>query len=174
MPLRRYSLSGTAAVTRVLNRVATAIHRRHACGRCAACAAGERLGDIRFTTSEGRNSSALVIRTSSTSVRRTHTAAKRRGMVSVSWRSRRWAAKRADPERTGPLNMIRHVPLTNPGCGVPRSLDHSGTFRPLSGEDAAMSEVDALRGCLKIGQASQATDHEMDHRHADHGFTGLG
>jgi hypothetical protein len=144
MPLRRYSLSGAAAVTHVLGRVATALHRRNACGRCAACADGERLGDLRFTKSEVRNSSALVIRASSKSVRRTHTAAKRSGMVYVSWRSRRCAANRADPELTGPLNMIRHLPLTSPGCGVPRSMDHSGTSRQLSGEDAAISEVDAL------------------------------
>jgi DNA-binding NarL/FixJ family response regulator len=31
-----------------------------------------------------------------------------------------------------------------------------------------------LRACLKTCQASQATDHEMDHRHTDHRFTGLG
>jgi hypothetical protein len=31
-----------------------------------------------------------------------------------------------------------------------------------------------LRGCLKTGQPSQATHHEMDHRDPDHGFTRLG
>jgi hypothetical protein len=31
-----------------------------------------------------------------------------------------------------------------------------------------------LRGCLKTCQTSQATDHEMDHGHTDHGFAGLG
>jgi transposase len=31
-----------------------------------------------------------------------------------------------------------------------------------------------IRGCLKTCQTSQATDHEMDHRHTDHGFTRLG
>jgi uncharacterized protein YjlB len=31
-----------------------------------------------------------------------------------------------------------------------------------------------LTGCLKTCQTSQATDHEMDHRHTDHGFTRLG
>jgi hypothetical protein len=31
-----------------------------------------------------------------------------------------------------------------------------------------------ITGCLKPCQTSQATDHEMDHRHTDHGFTRLG
>jgi hypothetical protein len=31
-----------------------------------------------------------------------------------------------------------------------------------------------LTGCLKTCQTSQATDHEVDHRHTDHGFTRLG
>jgi hypothetical protein len=31
-----------------------------------------------------------------------------------------------------------------------------------------------LRGSLKTCQTSQATDHEMDHRHTDHGLTCLG
>src|SRR5262245_24158033 len=35
-------------------------------------------------------------------------------------------------------------------------------------------DVQSLRGCLKTCHASQATDHEMDHRDTDHGFTGLG
>ena len=33
---------------------------------------------------------------------------------------------------------------------------------------------ESLRGCLKTCQTSQATDHEMDHRHMNHGFTRLG
>ena len=32
----------------------------------------------------------------------------------------------------------------------------------------------SLRGCLKTWETSQATDHEVDHRHADHGFARLG
>jgi hypothetical protein len=31
-----------------------------------------------------------------------------------------------------------------------------------------------LRACLKTCQTGQATDHEMDHRHTDHGFAALG
>jgi hypothetical protein len=31
-----------------------------------------------------------------------------------------------------------------------------------------------FRGCLKTCQTSQATDHEMEHRHPDHGLTRLG
>jgi hypothetical protein len=31
-----------------------------------------------------------------------------------------------------------------------------------------------IRACLRRYDTSQATDHQMDHRHTDHGFTGLG
>jgi len=41
-------------------------------------------------------------------------------------------------------------------------------FRP-----RGMDKVE-LRGCLQTCQTSQATDHEVEHRHADHGFAGLG
>jgi hypothetical protein len=30
-----------------------------------------------------------------------------------------------------------------------------------------------LRACLRSWHASQPTDHEVNHGHADHGFTGL-
>lgn len=31
-----------------------------------------------------------------------------------------------------------------------------------------------LRACLKTAHAREATDHQVDHRHPDHRFTGLG
>jgi hypothetical protein len=56
------------------------------------------------------------------------------------------------------------------------------TCKPRQGQAARHSEVQGpqelirplLSGCLKICQTSQATDHEMNHRDTDHGFTRLG
>jgi hypothetical protein len=45
-------------------------------------------------------------------------------------------------------------------------------FNPNSdGRNATIGRL--LRACLRSWHASQPTDHEVNHGHADHGFTGL-
>jgi hypothetical protein len=51
--------------------------------------------------------------------------------------------------------------------------------RPFSSESIHVLSLNPdifrrIRGCLKTCQTSQATDHEMDHRHTDHDLTRLG
>ena len=71
----------------------------------------------------------------------------------------------------------RHLRLTAPHSRSfgRRPIVADGRQRVFLLEEFILFELHQdLRGCLKTCQTSQATDHEMDHRHTDHGFTGLG